>query len=155
LQGDGAPAREPRRRASRPIKLRERPRQALGARTIAVGERHLGGPQRAANGLRLRGAEEPRLFSAVTVFRGRRRTIVHNDNHARGRQANNIAHELCHALLQHEAAPALSIVGCRDWYRVVEEEASWAGATILIADEAALHIVRTGLSPAEAARPTG
>ncbi|WP_437851531.1 ImmA/IrrE family metallo-endopeptidase [Sorangium sp. So ce363] len=98
---------------------------------------------------------EAGAFSAVTVFRGRRRTIVHNDQHASGRQANNVAHELSHAVLQHEPAPALSIVGCRDWDPVLEEEATWLSAALLVSDEAALHIVRAGLSLADAAAQYG
>ena len=41
------------------------------------------------------------MFSGVTVFRGPRRTIVFNDAHAPGRQANDIGHELSHGLLLH------------------------------------------------------
>jgi Zn-dependent peptidase ImmA (M78 family) len=44
-------------------------------------------------------------FSAVTVFRGYRRLIVHNENHHPHRQASNLAHELSHTLLEHEPSP--------------------------------------------------
>lgn len=40
-------------------------------------------------------------FSAVSVFEGRKRLIVHNDAHHPYRQAANIAHELSHAILLH------------------------------------------------------
>jgi hypothetical protein len=90
-------------------------------------------------------------FSAVTVFRGTVRVIVHNDSHAPGRQASNLAHELSHALLQHPPAPALSELGCRDWDPVLEREADWLGGTLLIPDEAALHIARRGLTDRQAA----
>ena len=33
-------------------------------------------------------------FSAVTIFRGRERHIIHNDSHSRGELASNLAHEL-------------------------------------------------------------
>lgn len=36
---------------------------------------------------------EKEVFSAVTVFAGHRRTIVHNDAHALVRQHSNLAHE--------------------------------------------------------------
>ena len=98
---------------------------------------------------------EPGAFSAVTVFRGRRRTVVHNDAHARGRQANNISHELSHALLHHQPAPALSILGCRDWDAMLEEEASWLGAALLISDEAALRIAQHDLNIRTAAEAYG
>ena len=62
-------------------------------------------------------------FSAVTVFRGHARVVVHNDSHAPGRQCSNLAHELSHALLLHPPTPALNVYGCRDWDKEVEEEA--------------------------------
>ena len=54
-------------------------------------------------------------FSAVTVFSGRRRSIVHNDAHSAGRQASNVTHELSHGLLLHYPTPALDDRGCRYW----------------------------------------
>ena len=55
-------------------------------------------------------------FSALTVFDGRRRMIVHNDLHSPARQNSNLAHELAHGLLLHEPAPALDrLTGCRNW----------------------------------------
>jgi Zn-dependent peptidase ImmA (M78 family) len=98
---------------------------------------------------------EVSAFSAVTVFRGRRRIIVHNDGHRLGRQASNIAHELGHGLLLHQPAPALNVVGCRDWDAVLEEEADWLGAALLISDEAAMHIAQSGMSNREAAEAYG
>lgn len=50
---------------------------------------------------------EPNAFSAVTVFNGHRRIIVHNDSHSESRQNSNLSHELSHPLLLHEPAPAL------------------------------------------------
>ena len=94
-------------------------------------------------------------FSAVTVFRGSSRIIVHNDGHASARQAANLAHELGHALLMHQPAPALDFMGCRDWNEMMESEASWLGPALLISDEAALHIAREELSLAEAAATYG
>ena len=32
-------------------------------------------------------------FSAVTVFRGSLRVVIHNDTHSPGRQASNVCHE--------------------------------------------------------------
>ncbi len=85
-------------------------------------------------------------FSAVTVFRGLERTILHNDSHSRGRQSSNLAHELSHALLLHPATPAIDACGCRDWDPVLEEEAEWLAGALLISEEAALHIVRNNLT---------
>ena len=71
----------------------------------------------------LNGGQE--MFSGVTVFRGIKRTIVYNDAHAPGRQANDIAHELSHGLLLHTPEVAIDGRGCRVWDSDVEAEANW------------------------------
>lgn len=94
---------------------------------------------------------EASAFSAVTVFRSNRRVIVHNDAHNPGRQASDVSHEIGHGLLLHRPAPALSVVGCRDWDAVLEEEAAWLGAALLVSDEAAVHIAQSGMTNRDAA----
>jgi Zn-dependent peptidase ImmA (M78 family) len=94
-------------------------------------------------------------FSAITVFHGTKRIIVHNDRHSAGRQASNLAHELSHGLLLHPPRPALDGRGCRDWDHVEELEADWLAGTILVPDEAAIVIARQGLSVAQAAELYG
>ena len=84
--------------------------------------------------------EEPEVFSAVTVVSGLARTIVHNDSHALVRQNSNLAHELAHALLQHPPSPAFDFRGCRKWNEVLESEASWLGAALLVPEQATLAI---------------
>ena len=37
---------------------------------------------------------EQKAFSALTVFAGHRRMVVHNDSHSEARQNSNLAHEL-------------------------------------------------------------
>jgi Zn-dependent peptidase ImmA (M78 family) len=81
-------------------------------------------------------------FSAVTVFRGTRRQIVHNDAHDQGRQHSNLAHELAHALLMHEPTPALDDHGCRLWNQSIEDEASWLAGALLLPEDAALLVAR-------------
>lgn len=61
---------------------------------------YFGGPQQGA-------------FSAMTLFCGRRRTIIHNDAHSPARQVSNITHELSHGLLLHPRTPPLDAVGLR------------------------------------------
>ncbi len=95
------------------------------------------------------------LFSAVTVFVGKRRTIVHNDAHLQGRQNSNLAHELAHGLLAHPPTPALDNRGCRDWNQDIEDEASWLGGAILVSEAAALAIVRGRWTKEEAAEHFG
>jgi hypothetical protein len=90
-------------------------------------------------------------FSAATVFAGSQRSIVHNDTHSIGRQASNVAHELGHALLLHDPTPALDDRGCRLWNQNIEDEAQWLAGALLVTEDAALWIVRNGLSLSEAA----
>lgn len=85
---------------------------------------------------------EPEAFSAVTVFAGTRRTIVHNDAHAKVRQASNLTHELSHALLHHPATPALDNTGCRHWNQDLEDEANWLSGSLLIPEPAAMLIAK-------------
>lgn len=91
-------------------------------------------------------------FSAVTIFHGRERHILHNDFHNSGRQASNLAHELAHALLHHPPTPALNDQGSRNWEKGVEDEANWLGGALLVSEEAALTIVRKRLSHSQAAK---
>src|SRR5688572_22420808 len=98
---------------------------------------------------------ESGAFSGVTVFDRRKRCIVYNDRHARTRQASDLAHELAHALLQHAPGAALNDQGCRIWPAAYEEEANWLGAVLLVSEEAALSVVRRGLSLQEAAAEYG
>ena len=82
-------------------------------------------------------------FSALTVFDGYRRTIVHNDSHSKARQNSNLAHELSHGLLHHEPVPALdSMTGCRNWNDTKEEEAEWLAGELLVTAAMALAVER-------------
>ncbi|WP_053202668.1 ImmA/IrrE family metallo-endopeptidase [Jiangella muralis] len=94
-------------------------------------------------------------FSAMTVFRGPERVIVHNDRHDTGRQASNITHELAHGLLLHPASAAIDDRGCRNWAGDVEDEASYLGGALLIPGKGARWIARVGMSVAEAASRFG
>jgi len=94
-------------------------------------------------------------FSGVTVFGGPRRMIVYNDSHAPSRRASDLAHELAHALLQHAPRPALDGAGCRYWDPVIEKEASWLAGALLVSDEAAFEVARSGMSIEEAATKYG
>lgn len=94
-------------------------------------------------------------FSAVTVFDGPSRVIVHNDHHAPQRQRSNLAHELAHALLFHEPTPAINDRGAREWDSGLEAQASWLSAVLLVPDDAALRIVRQQLTVKDAAREYG
>ncbi len=85
---------------------------------------------------------EPSSFSAVTVFAGTKRTIVHNDAHADGRVSSNITHESAHGLLLHAPTPALDDRGCRLWDQDIEDEAQFLAGALLVTEDAALAIAR-------------
>jgi Zn-dependent peptidase ImmA (M78 family) len=94
---------------------------------------------------------ETSVFSAVTVFEGSRRAIVHNDGHAPVRQNSNLSHELSHGLLAHPPTPAMDDTGCRIWNQDVEDEAGWLAGCLLVSEPAALAIAKGRWSWAEAA----
>jgi Zn-dependent peptidase ImmA (M78 family) len=98
---------------------------------------------------------DPGAFSAITVFYGHRRHIVHNDSHMAGRQASNVTHELSHALLHHQPTPALDDRGCRLWNQNIEDEAQWLAGALLLTEDAALWLVREGISVYAAAEHFG
>lgn len=85
-------------------------------------------------------------FSAVTVFRGTRRLIVHNENHHPNRQASDLSHELSHTLLEHLPTPVAGKDGRRYWNPEVEEEAAWLGAALLLPRNGILRMVKAGCS---------
>lgn len=89
---------------------------------------------------------DPEAFSAVTVFRGRRRVIVHNDAHAPARQQSDITHELSHALLLHEPSAAFDDRGFRIWYEDQEDEAAYLCGCLLVTRAAALRVARKGIA---------
>ena len=94
---------------------------------------------------------ERNAFSALTVFHGHRRMIVHNDSHTEARRNSNLAHELAHALLRHEPAAAVdSKTGCRDWNDSKEEEAQWLAGELLVTSNMALAIARGQLTESQA-----
>lgn len=94
---------------------------------------------------------EQEVFSAVTVFAGSRRTIVHNDAHAPTRQCSNLTHELAHGLLQHPPTPALDNTGCRHWDQDIEDQASWLSGALLVSEPATIAIAKGRWTVASAA----
>lgn len=85
-------------------------------------------------------------FSAVTVFHGTRRVIVHNDAHAPARQKSDVTHELAHGLLLHVPSPAFDAHGFRIWREDQEDEADYLCGCLLVTRDAALYIARRGIA---------
>jgi Zn-dependent peptidase ImmA (M78 family) len=100
-------------------------------------------------------AADPDSFSAVTIFRGYKRLIVHNESHHPNRQASNLTHEVSHSLLEHEPTPVVSDDGQRYWNAEVEEEANWLGAALLVPREGALSMAKADCTVAEIAAHYG
>jgi Zn-dependent peptidase ImmA (M78 family) len=98
----------------------------------------------------LRSSKGQRDFSAVTLFDGNSRLIIHNDGHQLKRQAANIAHELAHGLLLHPPKPPFDDQGSRHYDSTIEEEANWLGPALLVSEEAANHVARMSLPLAKA-----
>jgi Zn-dependent peptidase ImmA (M78 family) len=94
-------------------------------------------------------------FSALTVSEGRRKLIVYNHRHPPGRQANSLAHELSHVILEHPQFPALGAGGCRYWNSEHEEEADWLGGALLVPREGALRWLYNGGNNANGAEHFG
>jgi hypothetical protein len=77
-------------------------------------------------------------FSAATIVVGPRRLIVYNPRDPAPRKASSLAHELAHVILEHAAAPAIGVGGCRQWDGAQEAEADWLGSTLLVPRSSAL-----------------
>jgi hypothetical protein len=84
-------------------------------------------------------------FSAVTVPCGFTTAIVHNDSHHPYRQRSNICHELAHCFLGHKCTPPLTPSGERARDGGIEAEANFLAGTLLMPNEAAIYVVRSGL----------
>lgn len=98
---------------------------------------------------------DPDSFSAITVFIGTRRLIIHNEAHAPTRQANDIVHEIAHCLLEHPPSPVADHLGCRRWDNTLEDEANWLAGALLVPREGALALARSGMTIADIAENFG
>jgi Zn-dependent peptidase ImmA (M78 family) len=96
--------------------------------------------------------EDVESLSAMTLFHGRKRIVLHNGSHAPTRQASNIAHEISHCLLEHIPGPVLRPDGCRYWNEGMEAEAAWLGGALLVPRIGALQHARAGLAVDQIAR---
>lgn len=81
-------------------------------------------------------------LSAVTVGDDARRLIVYNPSAPPGRQANSLAHEISHIILNHPMEASLDHLGCRRWDHRAEQEADWLAATLLVPRDGALYWIR-------------
>jgi Zn-dependent peptidase ImmA (M78 family) len=94
-------------------------------------------------------------FSALTICYGMQRLVIYNCAHSKGRIAADVAHELSHIILLHPAKPPFDESGSRHYCAGLEEEANWLGPALLVSEEAALLIGKSGWSAAVAATHYG
>jgi Zn-dependent peptidase ImmA (M78 family) len=89
--------------------------------------------------------DDSHVFSAVTVPRGVKTAIVHNDSHHPNRQRSNIGHELGHCFLGHPFSPPLTEAGERIRDGSIEGEANFFAGALLLTNEGARYIMMKGL----------
>jgi Zn-dependent peptidase ImmA (M78 family) len=99
--------------------------------------------------------EDVDSLSALTLFDGSKRIIVHNESHAPTRQVSNLAHEISHCILEHVPEPVLRPDGRRCWNEEVEAEATWLAGALLVPRAGALKLARGGLEDDLIARHFG
>lgn len=100
-------------------------------------------------------ADEASTLSALTVFDGSRRLILHNERHSAARQASDICHELSHGLMLHEPSVAIDGRGCRSWNSQIEGEADYLAGALLVPGKAARWAAKCGMDIATAASHFG
>lgn len=84
-------------------------------------------------------------LSAMTVFKGTKRMIVHNDHAPAGRQASDLMHEAAHGILLHNPAPGLDELGLRMWNDINETEADYLSGCLLITGKAVRYWAKAGV----------
>lgn len=94
-------------------------------------------------------------FSAMTVYRGTRCRIFFNPFHPPTRNANSIAHEISHVVLEHEPAAFTDCDGLRDWNAEQEDEAAWLAGALLVPREGAFRWMLAGGSQTAGAEHFG
>ena len=85
-------------------------------------------------------------FSASLIsFGDGRRMVIVNDAHSLARQNSDIAHEIGHTLLAHPLEVLSSMIGCRDFDPDLEDEATHFAGYLLVPNETAWSIFKSGM----------
>ena len=71
--------------------------------------------------------------------------VIVNDAHSLARQNSDIAHEIGHTLLAHPLEVLSSMIGCRDFDPDLEDEATHFAGYLLVPNEAAWSIFKSGM----------
>jgi Zn-dependent peptidase ImmA (M78 family) len=107
----------------------------------------------------LRNDGTPSCWSAVTLMVGTKTVVILNSSHPKGRQANDLTHELAHRILNHvpqemDVTPD-GIMMLKSYDKVQEEEADWLSSCLLLPRDALLSIRRRRLELSDAAKEYG
>lgn len=81
--------------------------------------------------------------------------ILFNDHSSPGRINSDIAHEASHEMLLHTPQATFNEEGERNYDQAVEDEADCLAQRLLITDEAAYHVVTSGMPSREACETYG
>ena len=103
--------------------------------------------------------DDPHSWSAITLVRRGARLVILNSGQSEARQANSLAHELAHLVLNHRSDEAqLSAEGFlfrAKFDREQEDEANWLAGTILVPREGLLRNYWRSRDPVELAARFG
>ena len=72
--------------------------------------------------------------------------VIVNDDHNQARQNSDIAHEIGHTLLAHPLEVISSKMGCREFDPDLEDEANHLAGYLLVPNQAAWSIVKSGMA---------
>lgn len=87
-------------------------------------------------------AVDNECFSAALNVVGDLRFVVYNEHHPTGRQANSIAHEFAHYLLEHPPRPVFDALGNRVWDEDQEDEANYLAGTLLAPRDGLIPVMK-------------
>lgn len=103
----------------------------------------------------LRKDDQPSCWSAVTVVVESKILVILNSTHPRGRQANDLTHELAHRILKHKPqemdVTADGIMMLKSYDKVQEDEADWLSSCLLLPRDALVSIKNRRLNADHAA----
>ena len=94
---------------------------------------------------------DPESWSAITISQSGINLVILNSSQSLTRQANSLAHELAHLVLNHKAdnaqVSAQGILFRAQYDKEQEEEAAWLAGCLLVPGEGLFQAYRRGNSP--------
>jgi Zn-dependent peptidase ImmA (M78 family) len=94
----------------------------------------------------------PSCWSAVTLVAGKKKVVILNSSHSKGRMASDLTHELAHIILDHKTHETNitkeGVMLLTTYDKKQEDEADWLSSSLLLPREALVSIRKNG-SPLE------